>query len=316
MIEGPGVRAAAFSLISGLLIGASSNSHQIFNGNSAIGLFGSVNNASANGMVQPRLVSALSTGQPFQNALGVLCAFRLERCPHTAKPISSLFYGCSIPFVSFRSYGNISTAKIYPDNFVDFGWFWSLVFKLDVQIKAAVSVLTKLSASGLSAFELPSLVVTQVHGNMLSAANQCQADVPVSFPEGKDSSVIVSASGSKGFDLLTLGLSRLVTSPNPGAGSNGKIGTQSKLLPNLVVNQGLNGSFTRYGGFNVLIDIVASITKRLKSCLDFDTLFRGGVKLANQGQILDHSHILSHPLVLALYSSQRQTSYGVGLLEA
>lgn len=133
--------------------------------------------------------------------------------PHSLEPIADLCYPFSIPFISFRRYRNISTTKINPNHLVRLYRFRSFVFQLNVQIKLAVSMLAKLSASRLPVFELASLITAKGQGDMLSPSNQGQAGTPILLPEGKDSRVIVSASRPEGFNVSSLRLAAVRLAP-------------------------------------------------------------------------------------------------------
>jgi hypothetical protein len=59
------------------------------------------------------------------------------------------------------------------------------------------------------------------------------------------------------------------------------IGTQSKLLWQGLIHQTLDGCLTGYRSFDVLICIIAAISKRLEQFFYLENLLRRGLKLTN-----------------------------------
>ena len=151
-------------------------------------------------------------------------------------------------------------------------------------------MLTKLCRSWFFPFKFAFLVITRNNRNMLCASNKGQTNSPVFFSKSKYSSIIISRSWLKFFNWLVLLFSNFSISTNPRASPNSQISRQSVFLPDGLINLGLNRGFTSYSRLNVLIGIVASISKRLQCRFNLLNLIFRRVELANYCQNLFHVH--------------------------
>jgi len=288
LIECPRVGAPTFCFIAGLLIGSISDASQVLNSDKAARLQGILNDCSTNCVVQPRLISSLTPRQPFQdisNSSSIRsCAFRgfcLERSSELGKLISGFGYSSSIPFVPIASYGYVTPSKINTDNVFCLNRIRRVILNLNVDVVLAVAVFTQLSRCWCSTFKFSSLVVSRIYFDVFSTIEECQANCPVFFSKREDPSIIVSTGWLEFLNRFTFEFCCLSISSNSGAHSNGLVGAQSKLLSQGLIHQVLNSCFTGYRNFDVLIRIVAAISKSLEQFFYFENLLKAWLKLTS-----------------------------------
>lgn len=200
LIESPRVRAAALGLLSRLFVRSIADTCQVFNSDSGITAQSISNDSSTNSMVQPSLIPAFPTRQPFQGAFCTLGAFLLHRSSNMSEFVSSILYLFSIPLVPIRCNCYVSTSKVNTDYLIGFNWLWGIICQLYVQVVQPISVLAQLSASRLSPFELAHLVVSDLQFDMLPTTVQSQTSTPIFLSKRKDSRIIVGAGWLKCFN--------------------------------------------------------------------------------------------------------------------
>ncbi|QFS43390.1 hypothetical protein GXM_00863 [Nostoc sphaeroides CCNUC1] len=125
---------------------------------------------------------------------------------------------------------------------------------------------------------------------MFSNRKQIQTNSPVFLSKCKNPSIVIGTSWLKEFNWLALLFRRFAVSSYSGTSPDCQISRQPKHRAQVLIDHILNGRFTCYLGFNLLISIVASIRKRFQCRLDLSDLFRCGIKLANQCQYLFHEY--------------------------
>lgn len=171
------------------------------------------------------------------------CAFRgfvLERCSHPGKLVSNLLNLFSIPCLTCRGSSNIPPTKINPNHPFRFNWFWSFTGQLDMDVKHSVLVLAQLGRSGLTPLQLPFLVVGNHNRDVLTTAQQGQANRPILFTKRKNSGIVISRSWVEFLNGFTFGFCCFTVCPNPGTHSDRLICAQPKLSPNILIDQTLN----------------------------------------------------------------------------
>lgn len=282
LIERPTIRASAFSLVPGFLVGPFFDARQVLNRYCGISLLGAVDDMAADSVVHPCLESLFSTGQPFQAPFGAFCAFRLERSPNTGKLISNLLSLFPGPAIPFRRISNVAPPEVYPNHVGMLLRAGALITQLNVDVVLTISVFAQRSSRWLSALELPCLVITQDQGNMLTAINQGQGGCIVFLPIGKDTSVIVYRSSLKRLHFPAFTFSCFAVGTNTSASPNGQVCRQAKPSPQVMINLGLNGPFARYPLANLLISPVAGISKSLHRLLYFLGLGFSWLKFTGQ----------------------------------
>lgn len=295
LIERPRIRTSALGFVSRELVGSVSNARQILNRNNGALRLGGFDDSLANVVVQPSLIALLSSRQPFQDiphptARGS-CAFRdfcLERRSDLGKLISGALNRFTVPLLSVRSHGNISTSKIHPDNVIRLYWFRRFVFQLDMDVVLPVTVFTQLSRSRFTSFQLASLVVASINLDVFPAINQCQAYRPIFLTKREDSGIVICRCRLKRLDGLVLLLGSLAICSHTSAGSYSLIRTQLELLAQILIDLCLNRGLAGNNRFNSLIGIVAPIRERLQQSIDFRYLLCARLKLANYCQHLFH----------------------------
>ncbi len=295
LVERPTVAASTLCFIARQFMGAFSDARQILHGNRIIQGFSLLHDRLTDSMVQPLLIASLSARQPLQNlpcpAASRSCAFRgfsLERCPDSGKLISNLLDVLPVPSFPLGCNSNVSTPKINPNHIAGLGWLWCFVLQLDVQIEVAITMLAKLSRSRFTALELTSLVVSRIQLHFFSALNRRKADLPILLSEGKQVFVAVHARWRKLFNWLAFELGSFAVCRHTSTSPDRHVRHQRKLLLDGLIGQRLQGDFVSKFWVGVVVDIIASIRKRLKRRIQFNDLFRSGLKLYNYCQDLFH----------------------------
>ena len=288
LIKCPRVGASTLCACSRLLIGSISNARQVFNSNKATRLYGILNDCSTNRVVQPRLISSLSSRQPFQDisnsSSSSSCAFPcfcLERSSDLGKPISGFGYSSPIPFVPITGYSNIAPPQIDTNNVFGFNGGWCIIFNLNVDVELAITVLTQLGRCWCSTFKLSYEVVSSINLDVFPTIEESQANRPVFFPKRENPGIIVGTGWLEVFNRSAFEFGCFSISTNSGTYPNGLIGAQSKLLSQGLIHQVLNGCLTGYRSLDVLICIIATISKSLEQFFYFENLLRSWLKLAN-----------------------------------
>ncbi len=293
LIECPRVGASTLCFRARRLISSISDATQILNSNQATGLQSILNDCSTNCVVQPRLVSSLTSRQPFQDisnsSSSCSCAFRdfcLERSSDLGKFISGFGYSSSIPFVPVAGCGKVAPSQVNTNNVFGVDRIRCIILDLNVDVVLAVAVFTQLSRCWCSTFKFSSLVVSHIELDVFSTAQKRQANCPVFFCKRENPSVIVSTGWLEFFNRLAFEFCCLSISSNSGTHSNGLVGTQSKLLSQGLIHQVLDSCLTGYRSFDVLIGIVAAISKSLEQLFYFEDLLRAWLKLTSYSQNL------------------------------
>lgn len=301
LIECPRVGASTLGFVSRLLKSSISDASQVLNSNKAAGLQGILNDCSTYCVVQPRLISSLTSRQPFQDipnsSSSSSCAFRdfcLERSSELRELIPGFGYSSPIPFVPITGYSDVAPPKIDTNNVFGFNGGWCIILKLNVDVVFAVAVFAQLGRCWCSTFKLSSLVVSSINFDVFPTIEECQANRPLFFSKRENPSVIVRTGWLEFFNRSTFELGCFSISTHPSTHPNGLVSTQSKLLSQGLIHQVLNGCLAGYRSFDVLICIVATISKRLKQVFYFESLLRRWLKLANYSQNLFQVSKMSH----------------------
>ena len=288
LIKSPRVGLSTLCLTSRLLIGSVSDASQVFNSNETTRLQCILNDRSTDCVVQPRLISSLASRQPFQDIPNSpssrSCAFRdfcLKRSSDIGKLISGFGYSRSIPLVSIAGYGNVAPSKVNTNNVFGVDRIWCIIFKLNVDVVLAVTVLAQLGRCWGSAFKLSSVVVSRINFDVFPTIEKCQANRPVFFSKRENPSVIVSTGRVEFFNRSTLEFCCFSISSNSRTHSNGLVSTQSKLLSQRLIHQALDSCLAGYRSLDVLICIIAAISKGFEQFFYFENLLRAWLKLAN-----------------------------------
>ncbi len=293
LIECPRVGTPTLCFIARLLIGSISDASQVFNSYQATRPQGIPNDCSTDCVVQPRLISSLTSRQPFQDISNSSpsrsCAFRdfcLERSSDFGKLISGFGYSSSIPFIAVTGYGNVAPPKINTNDVFGLNGIWGIILNLNVDVVLAITVFAQLSRRWCSAFKFSSLVVSYIDLDVFSTAQKRQANCPVFFPERENPSVIVSTGWLEFLNRLAFEFCCLSISSNSCTHPNGLVSTQSKLLSQGLIHQVLDSCLAGYRSFDVLIRIVAAVSKSFEQFFYFENLLKAWLKLTNYSQNL------------------------------
>jgi hypothetical protein len=145
--ECPTVRTSPLRLVSGLLVGTFSNACQVLNRNNCVVLKCRQDNKFADVVVQPSLITPLTSRQPLQNlsrsSASRPCALRcfcLERCSYLSEFVSHVLNRLTVPFVALAGYCNITPPKVNTDYLFRLNRFWCFVFELNVDIDTSESI--------------------------------------------------------------------------------------------------------------------------------------------------------------------------------
>jgi len=299
LVKRPTIAKPSFFLRSWLLIGALSDSRQIFQSNSLVMQFSPRYQSMADGVIYQALKAFLLARQPFQqfptSASSTACASRsllLEIHSKFGVMISNFGNFFTAKFISFRCNNNVSSTQIASKNIIGFDWFWWHRFKLNVQIISAIFALYQCGCFWGLPLQQPNLVVTNSQLKSFSTSSSSQAYSPVFLPKRENTRIVSNASWSKVLNWLTIFLSRFPVTRNPSNRMNSQLSRQPEHFPDIVINKGLHrqliGQVWRHG----LIHVFASRSKGLKSCINFDGLLRRYFDLAGYCQDLFHKSII------------------------
>ena len=300
LIERPTIRATAFCLASGLLIGAFTNTCQIFQRYRCALGFSGVDDAFADVVVQPGLIASLSARQPFQDvsrsSASRPCAFRgflLKRCSHPGKLVSDAFDFRPRPAITFRGHSNVCTSQINADHLRWFDGIGRFVRQLNMKVEHAVLMLAELSRRRFTPLQLPRLVVSQDKRYPLSGSQKGQASGSILLSKVKDPRIIISRSGAELLNEFTLHFCRFAICSDTGTDPHRLIRAQPKLGSEVLIHSALNRGLAGYPWLDLFISVVAPIRKRFQQIIQLNDLLWRGLKLASDSESLFHFAIIS-----------------------
>jgi len=323
LIESPTVNPSTLILPS-LLVNTLADARKILQSYLSRNLLSSGHNRFADFMVNLFLISALLARQSLlklsassSRASCTFHGFLLEGSSHRSVMGLDLLDRLAAKLLAFRGHRNIGDTKIYPQNRISPDLFRR--FTLDLNIDVILrSFFAERSTCGLGTFEAIFLVVSGNQLNPLPGSEKGKADGFVLLSEGKDPGIVVDTGRLKVLDGRTVFQGGLAISCNPIDGSDGKIGGEAELRPDILVNHVVDYHAVSKVLGHVPIDPVTSIGERLQGILYLGYLFECWIQLANRGQykfshLRDRLHA-SYMNVLESAPNSSRLPKGVGLL--
>jgi putative transposase len=238
----------------------------------------------ADGVVYPCLIAGLPPRHPLQPSLGRLGSFPLV-----------LLTGCHPALaVSFDTRtgerfpggvgSNLDNAKVTTQVFGNRLWVGNGRLDLNMQKVTAIAF-DKCSAGRNLPRKRGSLKVAKLGRQSMPPMQQGQAESPVGFSEGKDSSIVVHARRSKSGEVFYGG--------NATDGTNGQIRRQPERSPRFAVGQFVQSEMS----FSLCLcrttnQVIARRSESHKCNVDFNRLFSGRNQLATDGTDGFHSDTL------------------------
>lgn len=300
LIEGPTVNPSAL-VLPNFLVNILSDARKIFQSYLGRDLLSSGYNGFADFMVNLSLISALLSRQPFlklstssSRTSSAFGSFLLENRSHRSIMVLDPLNGLAAKLLAFRSYGDVSNSKIDAKNLIGLDRLRCFALGLDVDVILRAFFAERCTC-GPRTSEPVSLEVSENQLNSLSGSEKGKTDRFILLSECKDPSIIVDAGRLKALDGRVVFQSGLTVGSNTVDCSDGKIGRETELRPDVPVNHVVNYHAVSKVLRHVLIDPVTSICERLQGILHLRYLLRRWGQLAycsqNKFSHLRGSHI-------------------------
>ncbi len=284
LVKRPTVAVAALTLAPGLLIGALTNTRQVFQSDGSLRLQRGRNQILADLMVGLALKTSFPPRQPCQklptstsSASRAFRGFFLERSPQPAIAIAYRCQVLSTPVLIIAGVGNIGTSQINPQHIRGLSGYGRRAFGLNMQKERAIAALDQRGTGGHLSFE-PSLLPLPQHGlKTFSTVQERQAKRPVPLSKAENALIVVNRRGLKRRMGFALDLQRRThASDSP----DGEIGGQAKLCTHVLITDMLERDLV--GRVLTPCDVrneVARSRKGTQRSIKFNTLLWGWRKL-------------------------------------
>lgn len=289
LIEGPTINLSTL-VLPNFLVNIFSDTSKIFQSYLSRNLLSSGHNCLTDFVVDRSLISALLARQSLlklsassSRASCTLRGFLLENSTHRGVMVFDLLNGLAAKLLTLRCHSDVSNAKIHTQNLIGLDLWRNLVLSLNIDVILR-SFLAECRTGGLGTSEPVSLKVSEEKLDPLSGSEEGKTNLFVFLSEGEDPGIIVDTGRFKTLDGRMVLQSGLSVSRDSVDCSDSKIGRQTELRPDVLVNYVVNchaiSKVLRY----VLVDPVTSISERLQGILYLGYLLRCWSQLAYSSQ--------------------------------
>lgn len=254
---------------------------QVFQSNGSVCLSGLVDDAAADDVVDVCGVLPFAARQPLQEFVGGSCAFALHGSPYFRVVVAESVHLRCFMNSAIALDSNPALAKIDTEDALSLDGIRRWFADLDVQEVTPILALDQRGRCRALPLESFALSLPDLAGQPLSGVEQGQGESPIAFTEGKDPGIVVDTGRVERRVDLVLDLEGSTDAAN---GPYGQVSGQTEQLPHFLVAGVLKDHLVRRlftpGDFG---DVVAGRSERLKSGIDFRSLFRCRVELTHDG---------------------------------
>lgn len=291
-VERPIVGSSALSFVSWLLVETVSDIGQILKRDCRANLLGLLNQFFRDVVIDPLLEPLFSARKPPQQSARTASAFALNIGSNLGIAVTGCLQLPTIPGLTCAGCSNIPPAQIHTNHLRSLTrWLGRKVYRnLDVVIP--IAAFDQGSSSRCLPFQQSKLIIANRQGQPNPLVHQCDTNVLIRFPVSKHSGVEADRGRSEFVNLLC----RFHVADNATDSLTRMVCFQPCHCPHLPIGQMMeSGNVAAIFPLRNFQNLIASVSKRLKGCINFWTQLYRDLKLAGDRYGLSHRTIVLHP---------------------